>query len=519
MNEEKILFDKFEIIETLKKDAQSGVYLADHIYLNKQIILKTLNTINLKEQSTLHRFKREAKILAKLDHPNIIKVLDFGTFGEFFYISFEYFESQSLRNFLRHNKISLDSFKIIATQILSGLDYAHKQKIIHRDLKPENILINNKLNVKIADFGLALSKNEPQITQQQSIVGTPGYMSPEQIHGEELDQRSDIFSFGIIAFEILTCKNPFIGSDIASTINNILFLDTSNINKELEKFPENIGKTISKCLEKNRANRFQTVEEVIKSFDFEIEQSKSSIEISQKKKTTAKYPLIFVLLLIAITGIIYFLLSGSNEVTRQSPVITRIEDKGEKADTDLQLSLQSEQSSLNNQKNQNLSFEISKEKPNQTKENLELPEGSLEIICYPWAEVYLNNEKFETTPLTNPINLKPGNYRLKLVHPHFPPIEKNIVINPRETTIIDVNFYKNFGFIQFRIIPWGEVKVNNQKIGVSPFPKPQVVYPGRNIIEIYNPAYGFYVDTVIVQKSETLFYNLNFNNISNWHKN
>jgi len=269
MISDNVLFGKFEIIDTLKKDAQTGVYLANHIYLNKRIVLKTLNTQNLKDKTILHRFKREAKILAKLDHPNIIKVLDFGTENEFFYLSFEYFEGKSLREFLKHGLPDQEEFKKIFIQILSGLQYAHQQKIIHRDLKPENILIDQNLNIKIADFGLALSENEVQVTQQESIVGTPGYMSPEQIRGEILDNRTDIFSFGIIAYELLTGINPFIGKDVASTINNILFIEFEKISEPLKNHPEELKKIILKCLEKKKENRFNSVEEILNIFGIE----------------------------------------------------------------------------------------------------------------------------------------------------------------------------------------------------------------------------------------------------------
>jgi Serine/threonine protein kinase len=143
-----------------------------------------------------------------------------------------------LREFLKKHRPDLDEFEKIVSQILSGLDYAHFNKIIHRDLKPENILIDANLKIKIADFGLALSEDEIQVTQKESIVGTPSYMSPEQIRGEELTPASDIFSLGIILFEMITETNPFVGKDIAATINNILFLEKEILEEKLESVPE-----------------------------------------------------------------------------------------------------------------------------------------------------------------------------------------------------------------------------------------------------------------------------------------
>jgi len=204
----EILFEKFEIERCVKKDAFSAVYLANHIFLGKRIFLKTLNTKALPDPNILPRFKREAKILARLDHPNIIKVLDFGTWKNFFYISFEYFESQNLRVWLSSKKLTIGQKEHLIAQLADALNFAHDRGIIHRDLKPENILINDRLELKIADFGLAVIKDENNITEAGSVVGTPAYMSPEQIRGEELSSLSDLFNLGIIIYEMFQGKNP-----------------------------------------------------------------------------------------------------------------------------------------------------------------------------------------------------------------------------------------------------------------------------------------------------------------------
>ncbi|MCX8056484.1 MAG: protein kinase [Ignavibacteria bacterium] len=516
MNNENLLFGKFEIIETLKKDGQSSVYLANHIYLNKKIILKTLNTRNLKEPTILHRFKREAKILAKLDHPNIIKVLDFGTHEDFFYLSFEYFESQSLREYIKTKKPNSDEFFKIVSQILLGLDYAHKQKIIHRDLKPENILIDKNLFVKIADFGLALSEDENQVTQQESIVGTPGYMSPEQIRGETLDTRTDIFSFGIIAYELVTGKNPFIGKDVAATINNILVLDKNELTQSLTHIPENLSNVILKCLEKQRANRFQNVSEIISALNIEKPLETYSEERTKKILFTNKAKIVFALILaILILSVSYFHIKNSFKSQSEFPKTESEAANLKNQEMPSQKEIISEtEKSIPEKKVENIQKNL--ETNQTTTQNLK---GSLIITCYPWADIYINNQKYETTPLDNPITLEPGNYTIKLVHPNFPPVEKKVEINSNEVITLDVNFYKTYSFINFQIIPWGEVKINGKRIGISPFERPLIVSPGKQFIEIYNPNFGNFIDTILVQKGETLIYKLNFNAITNWHNN
>ncbi len=521
MSNQNILFDKFELIETLKKDFQSGVYLANHIYLNKNIILKTLNTKSLKDETVLIRFKREAKILAKLNHPNIIRVLDFGTYDDFFYISFEYFEGKTLRDYLKNNRPHENDFAKIISQILSGLKYAHQQKIIHRDLKPENILINKNFDIKIADFGLALAETEIQITQQDSIIGTPGYMSPEQIRGDILDNRTDIFSFGIIAYELLTGKNPFIGSDISSTINNIQFLEIddylNHISREYSKFTP----VIKKCLEKQKNKRYSNTDEIFSDLGI-TDNFVVNFQTAKKPIFKISY-VVFIILFISSITILYVIYNKTDTTEPDFIINSQIHSDSSKnnliKNTEPQVlnaeNLINEKSTqnsidLNNQKNESIKS---------TNNESDLLEGELMITCFPWADVYIDGTKIETTPLSNPIKLRSGKYNLRLQHPGFPPYETEIEIDSQKIVSLDINFHKLFSFIKIQLIPWGEVKINNKSIGMSPFAQPIPIKPGKNFVVISNPNFGTYIDTIYVSAGETLSYKLNLNNISNWHKN
>lgn len=523
MMSDKILFGKFEILDTLKKDPQAGVYLANHIYLTKKIILKTLNTQQLKDQTILHRFKREAKILAKLEHPNIIKVLDFGTEKEFFYLSFEYFEGKSLREYLKYKLPNQEEFIKIITQILLGLSYAHHQKIIHRDLKPENILINENCDIKVADFGLALAENEIQITQQESIVGTPSYMSPEQIRGEILDNRTDIFSFGIIAYELLTGVNPFIGKDVTSTINNILFIENEKILESIKNKDEEFTKIIRKCLEKKKENRFQSVDEILKILGIKKE-NLQSVQANENFFNKAFVKISGISLAIILIILLIFNYTIRNKINGKSDP----NSFNSKDSSNLMIDITPHEIKSKELKSEQLQKinpvipiikEVEASKGVGINEKLNALEGKLMVICYPWAEIYIDNQKFETTPLKNPITLSSGSHQIKLTHPNFPPIEKKVEIKANEEIILDINLYKLFGFIQFQIIPWGEIKIDNKKFGITPFEKPIILEPGNHILIVSNPNFGNYTDTIFVQASETLFYRLNLTTVTNWHNN
>lgn len=279
----EILFDKFEIIDCLKKDTLTCVYIANHTFLGKKIILKTLKTDELDDKSILERFKREAKILAQLDHKNLIKVFDFGSYKNFVYISFEYFESKNLREVIKNNNLSLEDKRSLVIQLLMALNAAHKKNIVHRDIKPENILVNTNLHLKIADFGLALISNENNLTQNSSIVGTPGYMSPEQIRGEK-SQQTDLFSLGIVIYELYTGKNPFLGDNVSETINNILNKKEEDYIEQLKVIPEDIRQIVQSLLKKNLRERPKTASEVLNILDNSSDGKNYKNEFKNRKK-------------------------------------------------------------------------------------------------------------------------------------------------------------------------------------------------------------------------------------------
>ena len=269
---QRILFEKFEIIDCLKKDDHAAVYLANHVYLSKKIILKVLNTQNLSDNSPLERFKREAKILAQVEHRHIIRVLDFGMYEHFFYISFEYFISHNLRYYINENSFSDEQKICLAIQLFKGLDYAHKNNIIHRDIKPENIFVSESLELKIGDFGLALGVNENFVTSQYSALGTPCYMSPEQALGDKLTYKSDLFSAGIVLYELFTGTNIFLGKDVNETINRIISFDETKGFEIPVSVPDNIKLIIESLLRKDESKRLKNSEEVLKLLGADLEE-------------------------------------------------------------------------------------------------------------------------------------------------------------------------------------------------------------------------------------------------------
>ncbi len=505
----KILFDRFEIIDTLKKDQHTSVYLANHIYLGKRIILKTLSTDDLPDKTFLDRFKREAKILAQLDHQNIIKVLDFGMTGNLFYISFEYFEGKNLREIIRDGKLSDKEKQNLCIQLFNALNVAHQNGIIHRDIKPENILVNSKLELKIADFGLALGRDENFLTHKSSIVGTPGYMSPEQIRGEELTPQTDLFSSGIVIYELFTGTNPFIGKDVSETINNILDFKVERDLELISSLPGNIQELLNNLLRKNFSKRTKTALEALKYFTLQVDKKKETIEEPEKKKPGKTiYFWVSAIIFIAVIFLVYknyfsdenrFI--PANDTKKIKPVETQLKDSLKNLSNDSVAS------------NNNL-ITTDVEKP---VEETQLPVktvtyGKLFVEVNPWAEVFVNDKKIGTTPIRDEIRLESGEYELKLVHEDFPVYTETIEIKQDELKTVKINFNEMVGFLDCKIFPWGEIFINDNYNSTSPLRKAIVLMPGHYNLIIRNPEYQDIKEEITIKAKETITLRYNFDN-------
>lgn len=500
----EILFEKFEIIDTLKKDQHTSVYLANHIYLGKKIILKTLSADELPDKTFLDRFKREAKILAQLDHPNIIKVLDFGTAGNSFYISFEYFEAKNLRSVIKQNNFTDKEKILLCIQLFKALDAAHQRGIIHRDIKPENILVNSKQELKIADFGLALIRDDYTLTYKTSIVGTPGYMSPEQIRGEELTPQTDLFSSGIVIYELFTNTNPLIGHDVGETINRILSFKIDRDFAELNSLHQNIQEALKNLLRKNFSKRTKNALEALSFFIIEEKTKSETSPQPEKKKAKKRF---YWAAAIPILGFVLFLIIQNlwlgenlqdNDVKDEqiTPIKTEIKDSLENNDE------------IKESAPQNIVADKPVKKIGEQASAISY--GKLFVIVNPWAEVFVNNRRIDTTPLKSEIELESGSYELKLLHPDFPAYSEIIEIKPDELKTVKINFNEKIGYLDCKVFPWGEIFINGTYNSTTPLRKPIMLMPGNYNLKISNPNYSDIEKEITIQAKETLTLRHNF---------
>jgi len=511
----EILFDKFEILEVLKKDEHAAVFLANHIYLSKKIILKVLNTQKISDQALVERFKREAKLLAKLDHPNIIKVLDFGTAKEYFYISFEYIEGVSLRNILKSKTLEQEQKEKLMIQLLKALDFAHAHQIIHRDIKPENIFVDKNINLKLGDFGLALSTEDNFVTNPYSIVGTPSYMSPEQVCGAKLNNQSDLFSAGVVLFEMFTGKNPFLKDNVSLTLNEIIGFDEEYLKTEIEKLPESLRKILTRLLQKNLTKRYSSAGEILKELNVENEYPTITVEQFEKESSRSKKRLLFAVVVSVIAIFILVLMrienpqkeilpekndqktiTNGNNIARQSQIDSR---NGQTVKKD-ELNQDNLNNPLNNQNGDS--------KEGQTENNIPpiVKYGQLLLNVSPYAEVFIDGEKVGVTPFNKPLVYQEGEHTVKLVHPDYPVYSGVFRVTSGETTRLRVALESTIGYIRCRVLPWGNVYVNGDFKGTTPLPEKELirVAPGPVNLVIKHPDYREVDTTITINKGDTL---------------
>jgi serine/threonine protein kinase/tetratricopeptide (TPR) repeat protein len=253
----------YRILDKLGEGGMGEVYLAEDSKLNRQVALKFLPTQLASDEQFKMRFKREAQAAATLNHPNIITVYEVSEHENRPYIAMEYVEGESLKDLIARKELSIGEVLDVALQISDGLSAAHQAGIVHRDIKPQNILMGKDGRVKICDFGLAKAKRDVTLTQAGSTLGTVGYMSPEQARGRDVDQRSDIFSFGTVLYKMVTRQMPFRGEHEAAMIHAIVNDTPEPLARYKTDVPASLQRIVDKSLKKDVATRYQSAAEVV----------------------------------------------------------------------------------------------------------------------------------------------------------------------------------------------------------------------------------------------------------------
>ena len=251
--------DRYEIIKSIGEGGMANVYLAKDIILDRNVAIKILRGDLAGDEKFVRRFQREALSASSLSHPNIVEMYDVGEDNGTYYIVMEYVQGMTLKQLIKKKgSLSLSEAIDIMLQITDGIKAAHDSYIIHRDLKPQNILIQDNGEIKIIDFGIAMALNSTQLTQTNSVMGSVHYLPPEQASGKGATIKSDIYSMGILFYELLTGKLPFKGDNAVEIALKHMKNDIPSVRQENPNIPQSVENIILKATAKNPKNRYET---------------------------------------------------------------------------------------------------------------------------------------------------------------------------------------------------------------------------------------------------------------------
>jgi tRNA A-37 threonylcarbamoyl transferase component Bud32 len=543
--------DHIRLVREISRSSIATVSEGYDEQLGRKVLVKTLHRQLARDEELRWRFEREAQVVASLAHPNVVRIYELRTDDEDLSLIMEYVEGRSLRDFLReHQVLSPEIAATVAREILAGLAAAHEKGIVHRDLKPENVLISNRGEVKIADFGLAMMRDLPRLTQTGALVGTPTYMAPEQAAGEEATPRTDLFSLGLILFEMLTGHRLVEGKTLAQSLQNVVNFQPPRFSDYRAQISPEIERVLARLLDRKPSRRFEGAQEArdaVTSAYKDVQVGKVSARLQDLLETSStvqrteiqpppvrharRKPLfaiagVLVLFVVALLLVIY--------VAQQKQQPERaFESQAGLADTVVSNGLTPSTAGKEDEAEEGAGEETATLEPIQpapdkvvhrevvapppqhgtpldTAGDLAhaMPAGpaTLQIFCKPWAQVVVNRQKVGVTPL-HAITLPSGSHRIVLLNEDFPVVvDTTVILRGGEEAILSVNLLDHVGVVFIKSVsPWADVYLDGDYVFQTPREEPILVTLGEeHTIRLENPSYPPWTKRIFFSKADTV---------------
>ncbi|MDP4171455.1 MAG: Stk1 family PASTA domain-containing Ser/Thr kinase, partial [Bacillota bacterium] len=287
---------RYKILDMVGGGGMANVYLAHDMILDRDVAVKMLRLDFANDEEFIRRFHREAHSATSLAHPHIVNIYDVGEEDDLYYIVMEYVEGQTLKQYIQQNSpLRVEDAVKIMKQLTSAISHAHHNHIVHRDIKPHNILVDRDGNVKITDFGIAMALSATSITQTNSVMGSVHYLSPEQARGGMANRKSDIYSLGIVMFELLTGRLPFSGESAVSIALKHLQSETPSVRRWNPDIPQSVENIVLKATAKDPFHRYNSVdamEEDLQTAMYPIRANEAKFTIPLDDEATKAIPVI-----------------------------------------------------------------------------------------------------------------------------------------------------------------------------------------------------------------------------------
>jgi serine/threonine-protein kinase len=405
------------IVDEVASGGMAVVYRAVQDPLGRTVAIKALKSSAAMEENVVTRFEREAKSLALLQHENIIHVYDFHRERGALFIVMEYVQGIDLYDLLEKcGRLPYDVAAIIAMQVARALDYVHYRGIVHRDIKPANVMISRQGGIKVMDFGIARDTSFGDLTEAGTGIGTPAYMSPEQVLGDKLDARSDLFSLGVMLYQMVTGKKPFVEDERRSAMHKIRLEKHVGARKLNPEIPRELERIIDRCLEKQPRDRWPSAQHMVMALERFLAKH---VEMNHHARVV-----MFIRSQNVITELEaeeYLNPAGGGSVLHQPNMQARHAVRSGIVAHAITLGVMMLMLGL-------IHVAPLGATPASTAVAKEPGRGFLRINALPWANVMIDGKSYGATPIGRPIELKQGTHVVRFEHDWYRPVDRTVEI-------------------------------------------------------------------------------------------
>ncbi|MBI5058739.1 serine/threonine protein kinase [candidate division KSB1 bacterium] len=501
-------------------------YRARDVALERDVFIKVLNPALAKDAEIRARFEREAKAVARLDHPNLVRIYEYGEDAdEGLYMLLEWIAGSNLGQRLAQGPLPAEDVERLARDMLAGLAALHSVGILHRDLKPDNVLVAEnsrsstdnqdseqtplnpptkwgEIRYKITDFSLATLRDAPSLTHHEAIVGTPAYMAPEQAAGGKLTEQSDLFSLGVVLYEAATGTNPLVGETMLETLRKIRESDVSFEHARINALTPELRKVLGLLLKKNAAERPDSAKSALAMLDGVAEVATSAQARSRKRDSMYLGAAVILLLI----WVVYMTRSDTDEPKQAQRADSSIaqpvgasNDTGAAApDTSLtpvtKITTAAQLFTGDGDRSGELRAPVPGPPPVLTKPEPDVAAhlavaDSIDVwlTTDPWAYVSWHGEQIATTPLPTPLRLPRGTHSLQLRNPAFPAV--NVEFALAQSRKVSVRLADYVALVRINASPWAECYLDGEHLGTTPLAKPPLILPGRHTVKLSHPSF------------------------------
>lgn len=498
---------QFTIEDKLNESGTTVVYKAFDGSLHRHVLLKVLHKHLANDPDIRARFVREARACAALRSEHIAQVYDLTEIDGAPAIVMEFVHGSSLKEAITAgDRATLDFARKTAVHVLRGLAAAHDRGIIHRDIKPGNILVSEDGVLKVTDFGLASMAVSPTVTMEGMVLGTPAYMAPEQVRGDDVDARTDLFALGVTLIEVLSRERIFEGTTYAECMKKVLGFKAADLDRFAPLSSPEFQAFLLRLVHPDKAQRFTSAREALDVIDGK--RSTAVLRpITDPAKRSILLPALVALVVLAAAFLFVWSRQG-NEPPSQSV---------ETVDLPQQLPV-THDTTARSVPTQNTEPEKKKIPTDETRPNtVEKPaavvvpsvttaKDSAKVLftSTPWAKVYVNDQLIGETPMAKPVWLTAGNATVVFTNPSFEPITRTIVVEGGKEQTVNGNFLERTAYLHCTVKPWAEVYVDDQYKDTTPLSKPMMVSAGRHTIRFRNASFSDVSRDVTIAPKETL---------------